>query len=106
MIRRLLHFLRELLAEWAFALTLPFRFFAPRALRFETARDTRAAILGGGDVVRATGTAVWTVALLPLWLARQAVALPGNVWSFLRTSNPRYLLIVLGITAALGIAVS
>lgn len=99
MLRRLFYFLRELLAEWLFALTLPFRVFAPRVLRFEIARDARAALFGGGNAMRDAGTVLRTVALLPLWLSRLAAAQPRAVWWFLRTRSLRYLLVGTAIVA-------
>src|SRR5947208_3447418 len=88
MFRRVLYFLRELLAEWAYGLTLPFRAFGPHVLRSEITRDARAALTGGGDVFRAARVGLWTVGVFFVRLPRLIVAFPVAVWWFLRTRHP------------------
>src|SRR5438132_5534864 len=105
MFRRVLYFLRELLAEWAYGLTLPFRAFGPHVLRSEITRDARAALTGGGDVFRAARVGLWTVGVFFVRLPRLIIAFPGAVWWFLRTRHPIHLLLGSAMVIGVGVAV-
>src|SRR5947209_10051488 len=93
MFSRLFRFLRELLSEWAYGLTLPFRVFGPRMFRSEITRDARAAVLGGGDVARAAGVTLWAGGVFLARLPWLIASVPRRVWWFLRTRPPAYLML-------------
>src|SRR4051812_20183041 len=103
MLSRLLHFLRELLSEWAYALSLPFRFFGPRVFRSEIARDARAAFLGVGDVVRVLGLTFRAGGVFLVRLPWLIISFPAAIWWFLRTRPPAYLLLGAALAAVLGV---